>query len=229
MEFLKTIIVQPFVEWYHALVSYIPNILTMIFVIIIGFAIAWLLKRFARVLFKLIKFNELGEKIGISVIFSENSLSLMTEKFIYWFVVFVFLMLGLSALKLAPIDHLITSFFLYLPKIIAAIIIFVAGYLLGDFLDRIMVLAAVGSHLPYAKAIGRLTKIAVVLFFLFISLDLLEIGKNVIVAAFSIIFGGVVLGLAIAFGFGAKDIVKSWLEKQLKGSNNDKDDGISHL
>jgi hypothetical protein len=229
MEFLKTIIVQPFVEWYHALVSYIPNILTMIFVIIIGFASAWLLKRFARVLFKLIKFNELGEKIGISVIFSENSLSLMTEKFIYWFVVFVFLMLGLSALKLAPIDHLITSFFLYLPKIIAAIIIFVAGYLLGDFLDRIMVLAAVGSHLPYAKAIGRLTKIAVVLFFLFISLDLLEIGKNVIVAAFSIIFGGVVLGLAIAFGFGAKDIVKSWLEKQLKGSNNDKDDGISHL
>ncbi|MGC8685143.1 MAG: mechanosensitive ion channel family protein [bacterium] len=138
-------------------------------------------------------------------------------------------MIGLSALKLAPIDHLISSFFLYLPKIIAAIVIFISGYLLGDFLDRVMVLAAVGSHIPHAKAIGRLTKLAVVLFFLFVSLDLLEIGKNVIVAAFSIVFGGVVLALAIAFGFGAKDIVKLWLEKQIKESDNHKDDGVSHL
>ncbi|MCL4479833.1 MAG: hypothetical protein M1381_12210 [Deltaproteobacteria bacterium] len=229
MEFLNTIIIKPFVAWYHTVVSYIPNIMTMLFVIVIGFILAWLLKRMTRFLFKLIKFNELGEKAGLSVIFNDNSLSVIGERFVYWFIVFVFLMLGLSALKLTPIDHLITSFFLYLPKLIAAIIIFIAGYLLGDFLDRIMVLAAVGSHLPHAKAIGRLTKLAIVIFFIFISLDLLEIGKNVIVAAFSIIFGGAVLGLAIAFGFGAKDLVKEWLEKMVKDSRNDKDDGISHL
>ncbi len=229
MEFLNTIIIEPFVEWYHTVVSYIPNIMTMLFVIIIGFILAWLLKRISRLLFKLVKFNELGEKAGLAVIFSDNSLSVIGERFVYWFVVFVFLMLGLSALKLAPIDHLITGFFLYLPKLIAAVVIFISGYLLGDFLDRIMVLAAVGSHLPHAKAIGKLTKLAVVIFFIFLSLDLLEIGKNVIVAAFSIIFGGVVLGLAIAFGFGAKDIVKAWLEKQIKDSSNHKDDGISHL
>lgn len=229
MEFINTIIIDPFVEWYHTLLSYIPNILTMLFVIIIGFVLAWLLKRIARFLFRILKFNEIGEKTGLAVIFSDNSFSMIAESFVYWFVVFVFLMLGLSALKLAPIDHLITGFFLYLPKLIAAIIIFISGYLLSDFLDRIMVLAAVGSHLPHAKAIGRLTKLAVVIFFIFISLDLLEIGKNVIVAAFSIIFGGVVLGLALAFGFGAKDIVKAWLEKQIKDVDNNKDDGISHL
>ncbi len=229
MEFINTIIIQPFVEWYHTLVSYIPNILTMMLVIIIGFVLAWLFKRIARFFFRLLKFNELGEKTGLAVIFSDNSFSSIAESFVYWFIVFVFLMLGLSALKLAPIDHLITGFFLYLPKLIAAIIIFISGYLLSDFLDRVMVLAAVGSHLPHAKAIGRLTKLAVVIFFVFISLDLLEIGKNVIVAAFSIIFGGVVLGLAIAFGFGAKDIVKEWLQKQIKDSDNNKDDGISHL
>ncbi len=229
MEFLNTIIIEPFVEWYHTVVSYIPNIMTMLFVIVIGFILAWLLKRISRFVFKLINFNELGEKTGLAMIFSDNALSVIGERFIYWFVVFVFLMLGLSALKLQPIDHLITGFFLYLPKLIAAVVIFISGYLLGDFLDRIMVLAAVGSHLPHAKAIGKLTKLAVVIFFIFISLDLLEIGKNVIVAAFSIIFGGAVLGLAIAFGFGAKDIVKAWLEKQIKDSNNNKDDGISHL
>lgn len=229
MEFLHTIIIDPFVVWYHTVISYVPNILTMIFVIVIGFTLAWVFSMTAKLFFKLIKFNELGEKAGLALIFSDNTVSIIAERFIYWFVVFVFLMLGLSALKLTPIDHLITGFFLYLPKLIAAIVIFIAGYLLGDFMDRIMVLAAVSSHLPHAKLIGRLTKLAIVVFFVFISLDLLEIGKNVIVAAFSIIFGGVVFGLAIAFGFGAKDIVKEWLEKAVKNSKNNKDDGISHL
>ncbi|MCL4558163.1 MAG: hypothetical protein M1491_05970 [Deltaproteobacteria bacterium] len=229
MEFLHTIVIDPFVVWYHTVIGYVPNILTMIFVIAAGVAIAWLFSRIARLLFKLVKLNEIGEKAGLAVVFSDNTVSVIGEKFVYWFTVFVFLMLGLSALKLTPIDHLITSFFLYLPKLVAAVVIFVAGYLLGDFLSRIMVLAAVSSHLPYAKAIGRLTKLAIVVFFIFISLDLLEIGKNVIVAAFSIIFGGTVLGLAIAFGFGAKDLVKEWLEKAVKNSKNHKDDGISHL
>ncbi len=229
MKFLHTIVIDPFLAWYHTVVSYIPNVLTMLFVIIIGFLLAWLLGKAAKWIFKLIKLNEIGERSGLSVAFSGTTMSAIAERFIFWFIVFVFLMLGLSALKLGPIDNLITGFFLYLPKLIAAIIIFTAGYLFGNFLDRIVVLAAVSSHVPHAKAIGRLTKFAVIVFFVFVSLDLLEIGKNVIVAAFSITFGGVILGLAIAFGLGAKEIVKEWLEKTIKNSKSDHDDGISHL
>ncbi len=229
MKFLHTIVIDPFVTWYHTAIAYVPNVLTMLFVIGIGFVLAWIFNKAARWLFKLIKLNEIGERAGLSVAFSDNAISVIAERFIFWFIVFVFLMLGLSALKLDPIDNLITRFFLYLPKLIAAIVIFIAGYLFGNFLDRLMVLAAVSSHIPYAKTIGRLTKFAVVVFFIFVSLDLLEIGKNVIVAAFSILFGGVVLGLAIAFGFGAKDIVKQWLERLIKDAKNHKDDGISHL
>lgn len=229
MKFLDTIIIDPFLAWYHTAIGYVPNVLTMLFVIVVGLVLAWILARAARWFFRLIKLNEIGERAGLTVAFSGNSVSVISERFIFWFVVFVFLMLGLSALKLEPIDNLITGFFMYMPKLIAAIVIFIAGYLFGNFLDRIMVLAAVSSHIPYAKTIGRLTKLAVIIFFIFVSLDLLEIGKNVIVAAFSILFGGIVLGLAIAFGLGAKDIVKDWLEKLIRNSKNNKDDGISHL
>ncbi len=52
------------------------------------------------------------------------------------------------------------------------------------------------------------------------------IGRGTIIIAFAIIFGGVVLALAIAFGLGGRDIAKEYLEKKLKG---EKRDDIEHL
>jgi hypothetical protein len=53
----------------------------------------------------------------------------------------------------------------------------------------------------------------------------------VIVAAFSIIFGGIVLALAIAFGWGGRELAKEFLEslsKRRKGENKGRDE-ISHI
>ena len=59
------------------------------------------------------------------------------------------------------------------------------------------------------------------------ALEQLGIGKETIVIAFAIIFGGIDLFLALAFGLGAKDIAKKYLEKKLKGE--EKKDEISDL
>jgi len=60
------------------------------------------------------------------------------------------------------------------------------------------------------------------------ALEQLDIGRGTIVIAFAIIFGGIVLALAIAFGLGGRDIAKEYLEKKIKGEEEKKDE-ISHL
>jgi hypothetical protein len=57
----------------------------------------------------------------------------------------------------------------------------------------------------------------------------LGIAKTVIVAAFSITFGGIVLALAIAFGLGAKDAAKDFIDKRFKKDSEPKDEEFSHL
>lgn len=58
----------------------------------------------------------------------------------------------------------------------------------------------------------------------------LGIAGEVIVIAFSIIFGGIVLALAIAFGWGGRDLAKDFLEKLLKrGGKQGGPDSISHI
>ncbi|MEW6215921.1 MAG: hypothetical protein AB1478_12085, partial [Nitrospirota bacterium] len=59
------------------------------------------------------------------------------------------------------------------------------------------------------------------------ALEQLGIGRGTIVIAFAIIFGGVVLALAIAFGLGGRDIAKEYIERKIKGE--ERKDDISHL
>jgi hypothetical protein len=59
------------------------------------------------------------------------------------------------------------------------------------------------------------------------ALEQLGIGKETIVIAFAVMFGGAVLALALAFGLGGKDIAKEYIEKKIKGE--EKKDNIEHL
>jgi hypothetical protein len=62
------------------------------------------------------------------------------------------------------------------------------------------------------------------------ALEQLGIGKETIVIAFAIVFGGIVLALAIAFGLGGKDTAQQYIDKKLKGQEEEeKKDEISHL
>jgi len=50
-----------------------------------------------------------------------------------------------------------------------------------------------------------------------------------VLIAFSIVFGALMLGLAIAFGLGGRDLAKSVLERHFAGQENGNDDEPSPL
>jgi hypothetical protein len=75
--------------------------------------------------------------------------------------------------------------------------------------------------------VGRLVKLTILLLAVTMALEQLGIGRGTIIISFAIIFGGIVLALAIAFGLGGRDIAKEYIEKKIKG--DEKKDEISHL
>jgi hypothetical protein len=54
-------------------------------------------------------------------------------------------------------------------------------------------------------------------------------GSSAIIIAFALVFGGIVLALAIAFGFGGRDIAREYLEKKMQGKGEEEEDEINHL
>ena len=60
------------------------------------------------------------------------------------------------------------------------------------------------------------------------ALEHLGIGGQIVTISFAILFGGIVLALALALGLGSKDMVRRSWEKQDR-SDETKDERLQHL
>jgi uncharacterized membrane protein YbhN (UPF0104 family) len=142
-------------------------------------------------------------------------------------VVFAFLLIALSNLNLAVLDHLIERVFDYLPNVIVAVIIVFLGYTLGNFLGRAALIASVNAGMQFSRLVGRFIRYLIMMLGILIALEQLGIGKETVLLTFAILFSGIVLALAIAFGLGGRNLAREYLEKRFR--EKPADDDIQHL
>jgi Mechanosensitive ion channel, conserved TM helix len=117
----------------------------------------------------------------------------------------------------------------FLPQLLAALVILVLGYLVGVFLQRATLLAAVNAALPRARVLAAAVQGLVLLFTAAMALEQVGIGRSIVLAAFSVAFGSVGLAVALAFGYAARDYARSVLERHLSGADREGLGEISHL
>ena len=234
-EIWRTAITDSFNKFLGKVTTFLPNLLAMITIIIIGFFIAWVLKRFLFRFLKAIQFDRVSERWGLPHILSKGGVTYspadLLSRFFYWVIVLITLILGINALEVAVTQNFISHFFNYLPHLFAAMIILAIGYLIAIFLGQATLIAAVNAQMESARILSRAVRWFIIILSLTMTLYHLGIAEKVIVAAFSITFGGIVLALAIAFGWGGKELAKNFLEKLSKGRDEgDKgQDHISHI
>lgn len=151
----------------------------------------------------------------------KDTFSSLAARFAGWLIFFVFVIISLSSLNVPAIERLLERFFLYLPNIFVAIIILLLGYMFSNFFGRAALIASVNAGLEASGLIGRFVKLTIFLLAVTMALEQLGIGRETIIIAFAIVFGGIVLALSIAFGLGGRDIAKDCLEKKMKGEEKD--------
>jgi hypothetical protein len=234
-EFLNNAILVPLQNLLNQVYSFLPNFFAMLLILIVGYFIAFFFKKFLIIFLKLIKFDRLSFRMGFDNILAKAGIRRKSVEvlaiFVYWILLFVFLMLALNALKVKALDTLISQFFLFIPNLFAGFVLFFLGYLTSVFLERAVLIAAVNAELQFARFLARGVQILVLCFFLAISLEQIGIGENIVIATFTIIFGGVVLALALALGLGGQKLGQEWLEKKLtkKESGKEEKDMWSHI
>ena len=216
-------------------ITFLPNLLAMITILIIGFLIAWIVKKLVFRFLQAIQFDKVSEQWGLVHIQSKGGMiyspANILSRFFYWIIVLITLILGINALEVAATQNLIAHFFNYLPHIFAALLVLVIGYLVATFLGQATLIAAVNAQMEFAKLISRAVRWFIIILSLTMALYHLGIAEKVIIAAFVITFGGIVLALAIAFGWGGRELAKDFLEKlyRKRGEENQKKDQISHI
>jgi len=232
--FIDKILVQPLREVFQKLAAFAPSLLTGIVVFAAGLVVAWLVKLLVVRMFKILKIDVACARSGVTEALQKmavrDSPAKLVGRMFYWLVAFLFFVLALSVMRVPVIDQLLEKFLLYLPNIFVALVVLVLGWFLGNFLGRAALIASVNAGLKAAGPLSKGIKGAVLLFAFVMAFEQLGIGRSTVIAAFTIVFGGAVLALALAFGLGGKDLARSFLEKRIKKPGDaDRGDGLQHL
>jgi len=217
------------------ILTFLPNLLAMITILIAGFVIAWIVKKVLLRFLKAIKFDKMSEQWGFTFVLRKGGMPYspahLLSRFVYWMIVLVTLTMGLNALEVSVTQNLITRFFNYLPHLFAGIVIMIIGYLIAAFLGQATLISAVNAKIESARFLSAVVRWFIIILSLTMALYHLGIAEKVVVAAFCIVFGGIVLALAIALGWGGRELAKGFLERlyRRKEEKERDQDHISHI
>ena len=233
MEKFSEILFQPFKDFWQWFVKFAPNLLAMLIIIIAGLVFAWLIRLVILRTFRGINFDSWSERVGLTALIRKGDVWAKPSDFfgyaVYLFLAVIFVMIGLDALQIKVIDNLLSQFLIYLPRALSALLILIIGYIIAGFLSRGVLIAAVNRGYQYAKLLAEAVRLLLIILVLAMALEQLQIAPGIVIAAFSILFGGVVLALSIAFGVGSIDAAKKVIEKGSEGKKEEKGRDIEHI
>jgi hypothetical protein len=143
-----------------------------------------------------------------------HSPSVLLTRATFWGCFVLGVVIGILAFDAAYSGSLEISMLLlpYVSRIVGATLLFIAGNLIARFLSRSVLIGAVNARFQYARMLSLGVKWMVLVLMTAMVLDHLEIGGTIVDLAFGILFGGIVLALALAVGLGSRDLVSRSIE-----------------
>jgi hypothetical protein len=204
------------------LASFLPGLLALLVAVLlltlIGAGLAALMRRILTAM----KFDErLSRSHAVASITNiqnwspSHSPAVLVTRFVFWGCVVLGFIIGISAFDASYSNASDISVYLlpYVTHSVGAIALFLAGSLIARFLSRSVLIGAVNARLQYARFLSHGVKWLVLVLTGAMVLDHLQVGGTVVDLAFGILFGGIVLTLALAIGLGSRDLVSRSIEK----------------
>jgi hypothetical protein len=211
--------------------DFVPNLLAMLVLLAVGILAAVTVRFGVGLLLRWLVFDRFSQRVGISTVLRKGGIRAAPSRVLAltlaWLVLAVFVLLAVAALDLSAAVNFVNEAFAYLPNLLVAGALLLLGSLLAGFVRRSVLIAAVNAGMPSARLLAGGVHVGLLVLFAAMALEHLGLGRQVILAAFTILFGGVVLALALAFGLAGRDLARESLER-MRARRPEHDD-LKHL
>jgi small-conductance mechanosensitive channel len=204
-------LLQPLQDALGVFLSYIPQIIGAIIILIVGYIIGKILQAIVGRVLQGIGFDRWMEHGGVKQ-FLDRAQTRQTPhsiigKLVFWFVFIIAITMAADALGIPQVSAVLGQLLAYIPNIIAAILILILAALLANFLASI-VRGATGSDI-----LASVARYAIIVYAVFAALTQLGIAVELTAPTFLILLGAVALAVAIAFGIGGREVAGDIIEK----------------
>ena len=200
----------------------VPILIMVLVTLIIGGFLAFVARWLTYRLLQLARFDRLVQRTGFSSMIERTGVfrspSDLGARFVQGLVWLFTILFALNAADTPASAGLVMRFVDYIPNIIAAGLVLLLGVVVSRVISRSALLAAVNAQWPGARLIAGGVRVLVMTLAVVIALEQLHIGSLPLLVAFAIVFAGIVFALAIAFGLGARDMARQWIEAKVRSS-----------
>ena len=224
---------QAYHEFTRELAHLLPRLIEMLIIVLLGWLIAYVLKKIVRGIMRLARFEKLSDHAGASQLLNKVALPSSTEllsRLVFWVAWLGFILLGVSVLGIAELQEEISRFFIFLPHLFVALCIVFFGLMAASFFSRAALLAGVNANLPSARLLSLSIRTIIIIFVVSMAFEELGLADQTMLVAFGIAFGALMLGLALAFGIGGQDLARQFLERRMvHKKKEEREDELSPL
>lgn len=202
------------------IISFLPQLLASLVTLLLGILIAGWLKTIVKKLLQAIKLSNLTKNTAVETFLEQAQIKLKIEEFVgevvRWAVLLIFLITAINIVGLTPVSAFLMRVLSYLPQVFSAALIFTLGIIAAGFVEGLVKGALSSFDVATGRLVAKISSYTLVIFTSLIAIGELGIAESFINTLFIGFVAMLSLGLGLAFGLGAKDLVgdilKHWYQ-----------------
>jgi hypothetical protein len=190
----------------NSAISFVPNLIGAIILLVIGWILGVIVGKVSK---------EILRRAKIDMYISKKptfKFSNIISTILSWTIYLIFIREAVNVLALPTLVEAIGIIISFLPGIIGAIIVLMAGYAVGEYVRK----QIEESEITYSDIISKVVFFLVIYVSIAIALPMVKIDPFLINALLLILVGTIGLGISIAIGLGLKDVIAELAKKYVK-------------
>ncbi len=195
-------------DWFTA---HQPRLLAALALLVVGWLLALLLKalavRLVRGVERIVpaRIHRRTHEPGSAERHAADLIGLI----VFWAVLLFFIAAAADALGMPLLGASITGIGMYVPRLLAAVLVMIVGMVLGNIARDTVRSTAAAAGAPFAPTVGHVARVAILVAAALVAVAELGVDITLVTAILSVALAAVLGGFALAFGVGARTAVSN--------------------
>jgi Conserved TM helix len=193
----------------NTVLSAVPRLLGFGIILLVGWVASSLVARGLRAALRPIRFDDLARRSGFADFVRKMGVRQDSSEVIAsiakWFVRLITLVVAFDMLRLPAVSGVLQQLLLWLPNLVAAVVVLVVGGLAADALSHLVRGAAAEAALAKPDLLARITRGAIWAFAIVVAVNQIGIAPTLINTLLIGLVGAAALAAGLAFGLAGRD------------------------
>lgn len=200
--------------------AFLPSFVGAIVIFAVGVLVAAWGRRIVEEILKAVRLEDLSRSAGFGDYLKRADVGLTATELVgalvKWLLLLVFFIAAVEVLGLTIVSTVLTRVLAYLPNVVAAALIFGAGFVVANLADGLVRGAFATIDHEAARPVGRLARWVVLVVAFFAAVGQLQIAPALVDTFFQGLTWTLVLAVGLSLGLGGKDLIARLLDDWYK-------------